>query len=222
MFCESYRETLSESAMRDERLPAEAQAHLAACASCRDWFSDEKALFDRIAAEVRSRVNAEMPASLLPSVRQRIAAAPAGEIWRGPVLAYVACGLAIGAIAVSFAVRTKVESAKPEPSAGSVSSPAPNEPSASQKEGSSGQKFRAIHKRERLAPQVIAKAAPEVLVSGEEQLGLQRYAASLRNSTTGRTASVNSDAVAEIKPLEIAGMDLKGLSIDPLQSGDRD
>jgi hypothetical protein len=80
----------------------------------------------------------------------------------------------------------------------------------------------AIYKKERRAPQVISKAAPEVLVSGEEQLGLRRYAASLRNTATDRTASAKSDAVLEIEPLEIAGMDLKGLSIDPLQSGDRD
>jgi hypothetical protein len=222
MFCESYRETLSEAAMRDERLPAEVQGHLAACASCRDSFSDEKALFDRIGAEVRSSVNAEMPASLLPRVRQRIAAAPAAEIWRVPGLAYVASGLAIGAMALSFAVRTKVRSAKPEPSASSVSSPRPNEPGASEKESGSGPMLTAIYKRERRAPQVISKAAPEVLVSGEEQLGLRRYAASLRNTATDRTASVKSDAVLEIEPLEIAGMDLKGLSIDPLQSGDRD
>jgi len=208
--------------MRDERLPAEVQGHLAACASCRDSFSDEKALFDRIGAEVRSSVNAEMPASLLPRVRQRIAAAPAAEICRVPGLAYVAWGLAIGALALSFAVRTKVRSAKPEPSASGVSSPGPNEPGASEKESGSGQMLTAIYKKERRAPQVISKAAPEVLVSGEEQLGLRRYAASLRNTATDRTASAKSDAVLEIEPLEIAGMDLKGLSIDPLQSGDRD
>jgi hypothetical protein len=61
-----------------------------------------------------------------------------------------------------------------------------------------------------------------VLVSGEEQLGLERYAASLRNTATEPAASVKNDAVLEIKPLEIAGMDLKGLSIDPLETGDRD
>lgn len=222
MFCESYRETLSGAAVRDERLPAEVQAHLAACASCRDAFSDEKALLDRIGAEVRSCVNAEMPASLLPGVRQRIAAAPAARIWRVPVLVYVASGLAIGAVALSFAVRTKVGSAKPEPSASSVSSPGPNQPVLSEKESGSGQMPRAIHKRERRVPQVLSKAAPEVLVSGEEQRGLERYAASLRNTATDRTASAKSDAVLEIEPLEIAGMDLQGLSIDPLQSGDRD
>jgi hypothetical protein len=163
-----------------------------------------------------------MPASLLPRVRQRIAAAPAAEICRVPGLAYVAWGLAIGALALSFAVRTKVRSAKPEPSASGVSSPGPNEPGASEKESGSGQMLTAIYKKERRAPQVISKAAPEVLVSGEEQLGLRRYAASLRNTATDRTASAKSDAVLEIEPLEIAGMDLKGLSIDPLQSGDRD
>jgi len=44
----------------------------------------------------------------------------------------------------------------------------------------------------------------------------------LRNTATEPAASVKNDAVLEIKPLEIAGMDLKGLSIDPLETGDRD
>jgi hypothetical protein len=222
MFCESFRETLSEAAMRGDRLPAEVQAHLAACASCRASFSGEQALFDRIAAEVRSSVNAEVPASLLPRVRQRIAAAPATETWRAPVLAYVASGLAIGAIALSLAVRTQVRSAKPEPPASRVSSPGPDQSGAPAKESGPGQGLAAIHRRERRAPQAISSAAQEVLVSGEEQLGLERYAASLRNTATEPAASVKSDAVLEIKPLEIAGMDLKGLSIDPLETGDRD
>jgi hypothetical protein len=37
-----------------------------------------------------------------------------------------------------------------------------------------------------------------------------------------RAANVKPEALLEIKHLEIAGVDLKGLSIDPLQSGDSD
>jgi hypothetical protein len=222
MFCESYRETLNEAAGSDERLPAEVQAHLASCASCRESFSDEKAWFDLIQGEVRIRINAEMPASLLPRVRQEIAASTAARTWRGPVPAYIASGLAIGAMALSLAVRTKVSSVKPESSAHNISLPARNEPSISKKGGGPVEVLVATSKRSHKQPQVALRAEPEVLVSGEEQLGLQRYTASLRSMAADRAANVKPEALLEIKHLEIAGVDLKGLSIDPLQSGDSD
>ena len=80
----------------------------------------------------------------------------------------------------------------------------------------------ATSKRSHRQPQVALRAEPQVLVSAEEQLGLQRYTASLRSMTADRAANVKPEALLEIKHLEIAGVDLKGLSIDPLQSGDSD
>jgi hypothetical protein len=223
MFCERYRKTLSEAAAwSDERLPAEAQAHLGSCASCRKSFSDEKALFGLIESELRIRINAEMPASLLPRVRQEIVASTAARTWRVPAPAYIALGLAVGAIALSFAVGTKVSSVKPVPSAHNISWPAPNEPSISQKGGGPVEVLVATSKRSHRQPQVALRAEPEVLVLAEEQLGLQRYTASLRSRAADRGADVKPGALLEIKHLEIAGVDLKGLSIDPLQSGDSD
>lgn len=222
MFCKSYRATLNGAVLSGEPLPADAESHLAVCTSCRREFSVEKTLFGLIDAEVRTRVNAAAPASLLPRIRQQIAAAPAAGTGGMPVLAYVTTGLVIGAIVLSFAVRTKVFSVKPEHSARGAASPVANEPNASQRASRSGQMLLATRKRDQRPRQVAVKVMPEVLVANEEQLGLQRYAASLRNVMTDRAATMKSDAVLEIKPLEIAGMDLKGLSIDPLQSGDSD
>jgi hypothetical protein len=221
MFCESYRKTLSEAALRDERLPADVQAHLASCASCRESFLDEKAVFGLIEAELRIRTNAEMPASLVPRVRQEIAKLPA-RTWRVPLPAYIASGLAVGAIALSFAVRSKVSPVKPEPSAHNVSLPAQNEPSVSQKENGSGQTLAATGRKSRRSPQAAPHGNPEVLVSAEEDLGLQRYAASFRNVKSEAPAVIKGNAAAEIEPLQIASVDVKGLSIEPLQSGDSD
>ena len=218
MFCESYRETLNEAALSDERLPAEVQAHLVSCASCRESFSDEKALFGLIEAELRIRMNAEMPAALLPRVRQEIAASPAARTWRVLVPAYIASGLAVGAMAISFAVRSKVSSVTPEPSARGISLPAANELGVS-RTGREPVEMLVATKRSH-KPHVALRAEPEILVSAEEQLGLQRYTASLRSMAADRAANVKPEALLEIKHLEIAGVDLKGLSIDPLQSGD--
>lgn len=220
MFCESYRQTLKEAALSDERLPADVQAHLASCLSCRESFSEQKALFERIGGELQTRVNAEMPASLLPRVRREIAASLAARTWRVPLLAYVASGLAIGAIALSLAVRTKVSSVKPEPSAGGASSAISSEPSASQEQSRSGQMLVKTSKKSHKPPQVALHAKPEVLVSAGEQLGLQRYAASLRNAKAEAPAVIKGNAAPEIEPLQIASVDVKRLSIEPLEDSD--
>jgi hypothetical protein len=222
MFCESYRQALNEAAMSDERVPADVQAHLASCLSCRESFSQQKSLFARMDAEVQTRVNAQLPVSLLPRVRREIAASPAARTRRLPVLAYAASGLAIGAIAVSFAVQTRVPSATPEPSPRAVSSPAFTEPSASKEQRESRQLFVAGSKKNRRPQQVVLKVEPEVLVSAEERIGLQRYAASLRSMPADRAANVKPEPRPEIEHLEIASIDLNGLSIDPLQGGDSD
>lgn len=222
MFCESYRQALNEAAMSDELVPADVQAHLASCLSCRESLSQQKSLFARIDAEVQTRVNAQLPVSLLPRVRREIAASPAARTRRLPVLAYAASGLAIGAIAVSFAVRTRVPSATPEPSPRAVSSLAFTEPSASKEQRESRQLFVAGSKKNRRPQQVVLKVEPEVLVSAEERIGLQRYAASLRSMPADRAANVKPEPRPEIEHLEIASIDLNGLSIDPLQAGDSD
>ena len=115
-----------------------------------------------------------------------------------------------------------LRSVQPDASARGASSPARNEPSASQRQSGSGQMLVATRRRDQRPRRVTLKVLPEVLVSREEQLGLERYTVSLRNPTTDRPAMMKGDAILEIKPLEIAGMDLKRLSIDPLQGGDSD
>jgi len=222
MFCEPYQKTLNAAALGDEHLTADVRKHLASCDSCRRSFAQEKAVFGLIEAEMQARVNADMPASLLARVRQKISASPSARTWRVPALAYFAAGLALGAMALLFAVRTKGPLIKPDRTAGAVSSPAPSEPGGLQRENGSGPMFVATRKRSHKPRQVVLDAEPDVLVPAQEQLGLQRYAASLRSKAADRAANVKPEAQLEIKHLEIASIDLKGLSIDPLQSGDSD
>lgn len=222
MFCESCRKTLNEAALSGEPLSAQVRAHLASCASCRESFSEEKALLALLDREVQARANAEMPASLLPRVRQGIAMSSPARTWPVPVLAYAASGLAIGAIALSFAVRTRVSSVKPKSSAHSISSPAPTEQSAAQRESGLGQVLVATNPKSQRPPRAIPNAEPEVLVSAEEELGLKRYAAVLRNAKAEAPAAIKGNTAAEIEPLQIATVDVKRLSIEPLQDGDSD
>ncbi len=75
-------------------------------------------------------------------------------------------------------------------------------------------------KRSHKPPQVAIHAKPEVLVSAGEQLGLERYAASLRNTKAEAPAVIKGNAGPEIEPLQIARVDVKRLSIEPLEDSD--
>jgi hypothetical protein len=65
------------------------------------------------------------------------------------------------------------------------------------------------------------RAGTEVLISPEEQAGLERYAVDLRGRALengARAASVKNDTAFKIEPLRIAAMDQRQLTIEPLES----
>jgi len=71
---------------------------------------------------------------------------------------------------------------------------------------------------------VTRRSEPEVLVSPDEAAGLRRYADLLRaksHETSNHTAAI-SDAPFEIKPLEIAELGLRQLTIQPLEGSESD
>ena len=67
---------------------------------------------------------------------------------------------------------------------------------------------------------IKVRAGAEVLISPEEQAGLERYAADLRGrgENAARVASVTNDAAFKIEPLQIAAMDQRQLTVEPLES----
>jgi anti-sigma factor RsiW len=219
MFCESHRKVLREAALRGERLRGEAQAHLEVCTSCRRSFSEEQALLGLLEGGLRSLANQEVPGSLVLKVRRRIVEVPKSRAWRPPFLAYVTAGLAIGAMVLLFGARTRVPLAGEENVVPEASSIARNEPNAAP-EPSEPQRELVAAKRNGSPHRVTSRVQPEVLVLAEEQLGLRRYAASLRATASHGRRTVKSDATPEIIPLEIARIDVKQLSIEPLESGD--
>jgi hypothetical protein len=72
MPCESYKSALSEAAA-GAPLSGALRSHLIGCAACRAALAAEEALFASIDAGLRSAANAKIPASLISSVRARLA-----------------------------------------------------------------------------------------------------------------------------------------------------
>jgi hypothetical protein len=222
MFCESHRKALSEAVLVGGRLPVETEAHLALCAGCREAFADERALLRRIDAGVSSMVVLETPASLIPGVRERIAGrADSRSGWRR-VRAYATAALAVGVIAISLGMRSKAPHAPWEtPSASTLSAlrkptarpPVDDAPPAKARENLVIAEPRAAAGRP-----ARRNRRPEVLISGDDQLGLEQYVASFRVVASGNKAMLKEEAASEIKPIEIAEMDVKRLSIEPLEA----
>jgi anti-sigma factor RsiW len=220
MFCESYRATLSEALLRGEQLREDAAAHLAACAPCRKWALDEQALMTSIEGTLRSIANTEVPASLVPKVRSRLVELPKSVAWRSPLLAYAAAALVLGAMVLLFGARTRVSVVPQGNAVREVLTILPAEPKSAPKQAAPRRELVVTHERNGVRQPAAMQAQPEVLISADEQLGLQRFTASLKRVSANRPALVKAEATTEIAPLEIAGIDVRRLSIEPLESGD--
>ena len=232
MFCESYRKVLMEAAGSGEALPRELEEHVAGCEHCHAAFADEQALFRSIDGALQAAANAEIPGSLLPRVRMQVASDSTKANRRVPVLAFVTGGLVIGAIVLSSSsLRHSAvsRSTGKEPAARSIQSAVSREPTGLSIQTSliqvSPSSERLVSRRERLVVDRVAQCSePEVLVSSEEAAGLRRYADLLRAKsyeTSNHTAAI-SDAPFEIKPLEIAELGLRQLTIQPLEGSESD
>lgn len=232
MFCESYRKVLMEAAGSGEGLPRELEVHVAGCEHCQAAFAYEQALFRSIDGALQAAANTEIPASLLPRVRMQVASGSTKANRRVPVLAFVMGGLVIGAIVVSSSsLRHSAvsRSTGKEPAAPSIQSAVSREPTGLSVETSSIQGSptpgRLVGRRERFILDRAAQGSePEVLVSSEEEAGLRRYADLLRAKSfeTSNRAAATDDAPFEIKPLEIAELGLRQLTIQPLEGSESD
>src|SRR5215472_4755438 len=122
MPCEHYKDALVEVAASGAAPQGELRAHLDECASCRAGFGGEQTLFAAIDSGIHAVANTEVPLSLLPRIRARVAgAAPLGSSWfaNGPLWACAAV-----AVVALFAARGVVhKSAENQPPASKASSP---------------------------------------------------------------------------------------------------
>jgi len=135
MFCEPYRQPLTDAANRGEALPRELAAHLDACHACGSAFAQEQVLFSAIDSSLRAIAKAQVPASFVPGVQ---AALSQNEVPRrqfkwlaGPIP--VTAGICAVALILFFRQSTLVHLEPSRSVASKADSPLPsrygNEPS---------------------------------------------------------------------------------------------
>jgi hypothetical protein len=225
MFCKSYWQPLMDAAASGESLNHALATHVAGCEGCSAAFAEERALFAAIEDSLGVRSNAPAPPSLVPRVRAQIATNPTRTTWRIPVLAFATLGLVAGGVAISPAFHwhsTPDDSRAKSPAMASTVQSADSR----QAPGSLVQSAPPVRRfPPRLEKAVLARKVRsdvEVQVSAEEQAGLEHYSARLRARSRENSAravgAVESDLAFNIRPLEIAAMDVRQLAIEPLES----
>jgi hypothetical protein len=216
MFCEFYREALKEAALNGEQLPAQLEAHLEACVPCRVVFSGEKALLGRMESELAALVNAEAPSSLLPKVRAQITARDNVPSLRAAHV-YGTLFAALLGIAFVFVARTRPPTRPHAGFATTSSAVIAGASTVPRSDAGQRQEIRAPRKLNH-PPARQERVEPEVLISADERIGLQGYQTALRARAIAIQADAANGKPEAIKPLEIAELNVKQLTIEPLAS----
>jgi hypothetical protein len=215
-----------DAAASGESLNRTLATHVAGCEGCSASFAEERALFAAIEDLLGVRSNAPAPPSLVPRVRAQIAASPTKTTWRIPVLAFAMLGLVAGVVAISPAFHWH---STPDDSRGKSPAKASTVQSTASREAT-GSLVQSAPPVKQLPPRLekVVLSRPrvrsdvEVQISAEEQAGLEHYSARLRARSLENSAravgAVESDLAFNIRPLEIAAMDVRQLTIEPLES----
>ena len=224
MFCESYRQPLSDAICGGEALPRELAAHLGACNDCAAAFASERALFAAIDRSLHAAANSEAPPSLVPRVRAQLESTPTRILWRLPTIAFATGGLVLVVIGwASFSAwRAGIDSSRAKavvvkPTKESVVQTEP----AGALVPSSTRYAAAARGEHTVIRRFQVRSDPEVLVSAEETGEFERYVALRRARPLERSVltSGRTDLAAEIKPLDIAELEFGRLAIEPIEDG---
>jgi hypothetical protein len=224
MFCESYRQPLSDVACAGETLPRELAAHLDACNKCASAFASERALFASIDRSLHAAANSEVSPSLVPRVRAQIEATSAKTIWRPAAMACATGGLALLAMGFVY-VSLRRSTVRDSPS--KVIVIATSQTAATNERTQLLPRVSPLVASQRMRRKQVSVAVanlrrlPEVLVSTDERAAFERYTAIFQARQTRKSVptAVSADLGDGIKPLEIAELQLGQLAIEPLEDG---
>ena len=222
MPCEHYQNALIEAAASGTVPQGELRAHLAACAACRTAFAQEQSLFSSMDDGIRAAANSEVPASLLPRVRARLAdeAVPRSR-WTQPLIfAAASVALAFATFLVARPHHVKPDSqAKQTPQIPVRETPATN--ARGQDSGpaiaivsSNVNNSGAPGRSTLLRP--VASSQPEVLVPPDEREAFFSFVSTVQQHGDVAAALLapspkKQDGLVTVEPLQIAVLEVTPL-----------
>ena len=231
MPCEPYQNALIEAAASGSEPQGELRAHLVGCVDCRAAFELEQSLFASIDSGLQVVSNSEVPASLLPRVRARLAEAiVAHRRWLIPWPVLSAAVVAVGVlVAVNVFRHTNSGSNAEDPIASASSTLRPTQVPSN---GVSTTRSKAADKTSQPqwsgARNVVAQEAlvshssmPEVLVPDEEHVAFERFlGAQQEPATEFSLAPRPPQETLDVFPLEIAKLNLAPIKKEDAQSSE--
>jgi hypothetical protein len=231
MLCERYKEVLIDAPASGAPLPAEARAHLNVCPACRALFEREQSLFAAIDTGVRQIANADVPPSLLPVLRVRLAEEAPHHGARGAGWLYLAAATVVLLLALIPLLRQRspgVETAHQD----ETPQPTPKQQMAP-KQMDSPSPVEDRHAPPNRGPRstntarTAANHQPEVIVPLEEREAFARFVSTLSGRSRdfealARRAPANETPFLKIEPLQIAQLEVQPLEeVQPESKSER-
>ncbi len=221
MPCEKYQAALIELAAARAETGGDLRAHLDGCISCQAALSQERALFSSIDAAVQRRTNTEVPGSLLPGLRERLAQESAREPVLIPAWILVTASALIIVAAFWIFETPRPGGSRPRVAEAETTG---NQPQKSLAGYAATFPIAAPAPRARTkrhapkagaTPQVVARE-PEVLVPPDEREAFARFLAGLQRRKEAAQAVLNpvpepKDASFPLDLIQIARLEIKAL-----------
>ena len=220
MPCESYREALRETVAADAVPSSQLQLHLDVCPSCRAAFDEESQIFAAIDSGLRMAANTEVPASLIPRVKEKLNESAASRFSWIPAFAVIAASAAvvIALIYVHGAGRGDAERISPAP--GAVRVVAPRETSSVPLSASSLEK-RAPSARLKSprtiesATQVPAEPVAVIVQAGQKQ-AIDALLLSLRRGQVRGEVLLSEKPDQPLRELEVSPLAIAPIELESL------
>jgi hypothetical protein len=229
MPCEHFKDALIEAAAGGLLPQGGLRAHLAACASCREAFSQEQSLFAAIDSGLHAAANTEVPPSLLPRVRAGLEAMPvAPSRWTPGWFGLAGAALVAATLLVAVIVRQNrvgtppVHSVENRPTVPAVLPPTPSPlPLAlsPRRDAIPRPSLRAASAPVRPEHAAATQSVPEVLVPRDQEVLLASYAQEW--SSRKRAPLIANEAKpADVALLDVPPIQITELDVKPLAEGD--
>ena len=221
MPCDDYQNALIEAAASGSEPQGELCAHLEACAACRTAFAEEQSLFSSMDEGLRAAANAEVPTSLLPRVRVRLADEPAPiRSWR--FSSFVLAGTAAVVVALLIARttwHTHIELPPSNSASNSTTSSAvrlqpqvQNSSAALLVNGNSVAHPQVVATRIPVRPASARDSMPEVLVPPDQEVLLVNYSEQWNQRKHAPLVAANFDATS-LSPLQIVPIQIDEIGV---------
>lgn len=232
MPCEPYQNALIEAAATGLEPKVGLRAHLAACAACRTAFAQEESLFSSIDQGLRAAANADVPASLLPRVRARLAdeVAPSRS-WRSPSFVLAgAAAMVVVLLVARTAWHTNIEQPPSNTASNSTaSSTVRQQPQAQNSNAAPPVTGNSVAQHQAAATSLPVPVAfpatrdsmSEILVPPDQEVLLASYAEEWSRRKRLPLVAANLDATnlspLQIAPIQIAQLDVKLMAEEQAQ-----